>query len=311
MKYLALLLIVLVFACGENTDITGGSDDDNGNDDNGTDSLYIETGPFGTDSTLDVITWNIEHFPKQGDSTIVHVANLIETLQPDIVALQEIDNSADFYNLVNMLDSYDGIVASHNSLAFVYNALTIERIDTYMIYTDESRPFPRRPFVWEVRWQGRLIYIINNHLKAFGDNYIDMGNEWDEETRRLDACQLLHEYISQNLPDALVIVVGDMNDCIEEPTETNVFRAFLDRPAEYYFADMHLVENPDVNTYSYPGWPSHLDHILISNELFESFNHPASACLTIKAENYLPNKWVQYEEKVSDHRPVGLRLFFE
>ena len=35
---------------------------------------------FGTDSTFDVVTWNIEWFPKNGAATIDSVSKIIETI---------------------------------------------------------------------------------------------------------------------------------------------------------------------------------------------------------------------------------------
>jgi len=39
----------------------------------------IEDLSFGTDSTFEAITWNIEHFPKNGEITLDYVAQIIKT----------------------------------------------------------------------------------------------------------------------------------------------------------------------------------------------------------------------------------------
>ena len=57
----ALLLLVFNF-CAENKNII-------------TSGNSIQ---FGTESTLDVITWNIENFPKQDETTVNYLAELIE-----------------------------------------------------------------------------------------------------------------------------------------------------------------------------------------------------------------------------------------
>ena len=43
---------------------------------------------FGTHETLDIITWNIENFPKSNDFTVEYLSQLIIELDADIVALQ-------------------------------------------------------------------------------------------------------------------------------------------------------------------------------------------------------------------------------
>ena len=41
---------------------------------------------FGSDQTLDLLTWNLEWFPKH-DNTISYVSDFILALSPDIIAL--------------------------------------------------------------------------------------------------------------------------------------------------------------------------------------------------------------------------------
>ena len=40
---------------------------------------------IGTESTLDIITWNIEDFPKQNGITVDYLADLIPLLDVDII----------------------------------------------------------------------------------------------------------------------------------------------------------------------------------------------------------------------------------
>ena len=50
----------------------------------------------GTDETLEVVTWNLEHFAKKGDDTVEHVIQAVEGMDADIIALQEIESSPSF-----------------------------------------------------------------------------------------------------------------------------------------------------------------------------------------------------------------------
>ena len=73
---------------------------------------------IGTDSTLDIITWNIENFPKQDTVTIDYLSELIDSLDVDIIAMQEIwgnGASNSFQNLKNKLDGWDGY-SNHQGL---------------------------------------------------------------------------------------------------------------------------------------------------------------------------------------------------
>ena len=46
---------------------------------------------FGTDDTFEVVTWNIEWFPKDGQTTVGYVSQIIEALDVDLIAMQELD----------------------------------------------------------------------------------------------------------------------------------------------------------------------------------------------------------------------------
>ena len=49
---------------------------------------------FGTDSTFEVVSWNIEWFPKNGQTSVNAVGEIIGALDIDVWALQEIDDSS-------------------------------------------------------------------------------------------------------------------------------------------------------------------------------------------------------------------------
>jgi endonuclease/exonuclease/phosphatase family metal-dependent hydrolase len=281
-------------------------------------SVWFEGLEFGTDETLDIVTWNIENFPKANQTTVNYLTKLMLVIGAEIYALQEVEGEDYFESLleqINLLDTdndwigYRSNSASYNvNLAYIYNQSSIHVFDITEIYTGSySRPFPRRPLLMQMTFQDEQFWIIDNHLKASGDGIMNLSDPWDEETRRYEACNLLDEYISENLSDQKVIVLGDMNDELDDTQENNVFWTFVSTPAEYLFTDMEIAQGSNAY-WSYPGWPSHLDHILITNELFEAFKNANSDCQTILVDEYLDNGWSEYDTYISDHRPVGIKL---
>jgi len=259
---------------------------------------------FGTESTLDVITWNIENFPKQNDITIDYLVKLINSMNVDIIALQEIESETDFQFLINSLENYDGIIANSASfninLALLYSVkLKVE--STYEIFTDDWWSFPRSPLVTHIIWNEQDIYIINNHFKA------NENDSTEDEARRKSASENLEDYVNEYLYGENVIILGDLNDELND--SMNVFQNFINDSTNYKFVDMDLAYGSKAN-WSYPGWPSHLDHILITNELFDELDNEGSSVQTIRLEEYFDNGWTEYENYISDHRPVGLRLKF-
>ncbi len=271
----------------------------------------IEDLTFGSDTTLEVLTWNIEWFPKNGQVTVDYVIDIIEALDVDLLAIQEVDDVSAFEQMMESLISYDGYLEStwFAGLAYIYKPDIIQINDIYEIYTTSPywSPFPRSPMVMDFNYGNERVIVINNHFKCCGDGILDIGNPNDEETRRYFASNLLKEYIDIHFPNENVIVLGDLNDVLSDDPQNNVFQHFLDDNENYLFTDYEIAMG-DVSEWSYPTWPSHLDHILVTNELFNDFENDSSGISTIKIDEYLTGGWWEYEQNISDHRPVALKI---
>ena len=266
---------------------------------------------FGTDSTFDVVTWNIEWFPKNGNITVDSVSKIIESLDVDLIGLQEIDDTTLCRQMINNLPEYELFMDDDwfGGLAYVYNTNSIVVQSIYKIY--DTSPywniFPRSPLVIELTYLGEELIVINNHFKCCGDGIISMGNSSDEEFRRYEASSLLKQYIDVNFINKKVIVLGDLNDLITDTSPNNVFQEFINDSTNYLFADNNIA-NGSSNNWSFPGWPSHLDHILITNELFNDFFNIESEVETVKIDDFMAGGLSSYDFYISDHRPVGMKL---
>jgi hypothetical protein len=238
------------------------------------------------------------------------VKQIIEALDVDLVAIQEVDDISAFEQMVASMDSFAGHAEqSSYALAFVYKKGTIGINDIYEIYSGGSywRPFPRTPLVIDLNYMGERLLVINNHLKCCGDGILDLSDQNDDETRRYNACNLLKDYVDSHFAGQNAIVTGDMNDELTDVPANNVFQAVLDDSENYRFADMAIATGPS-SGWSYPTWPSHLDHMLTTNELFDESENNGSVVQTIKAEEFLPGGWSAYEANITDHRPVAMKL---
>ena len=271
----------------------------------------LEDLSFGTDTTFEVMTWNIEWFPKNGEITIDYVTQIIEALDIDLLAIQEVDDISAFEQMIDSLNSYEGYLESSwfAGLAYIYKTDVIQINDIYEIYTTSPywSPFPRSPMVMNLNFMNERIIVINNHFKCCGDGVLDINNPDDEETRRYYASNLLKEYIDNYFPNENTIVLGDLNDDLSDIPENNVFQLILNDTENYLFADIEIA-NGNNSEWSYPTWPSHLDHILITNELFDEFDNDSSVIQTIKIDEYITGGWWEYDENISDHRPVAIKF---
>ncbi len=254
----------------------------------------------GSDSTLDIVTLNVQQFPKMGLETIEELVILIEKMEADIIALQEITSSTDLSSLDDLLEDYSALAYPINNsdwnLAYLYrdSEISIDASETKIIFSDDFYSFPRPPFEIHATHipTSTDIIVLNNHLKCCG------GSE--NEDRRRTASEKLHSYIESNYPDDAIIVLGDLNDEIDgSSASTNVFWDFVNDPDNYSVADMSIATGSSL-WWSYPSWPSHIDHIIISDELFSMVD----TVLTVRADWCYNN----YSNVISDHRPVYLRL---
>ena len=81
---------------------------------------------FGTDSTFDIISWNIEWFPKN-NNTAGEVQEILTNLNADIYALQEIEDTMLLKQVVSNIPGYECSFKStyYGGLAYVYNINTV------------------------------------------------------------------------------------------------------------------------------------------------------------------------------------------
>jgi endonuclease/exonuclease/phosphatase family metal-dependent hydrolase len=265
--------------------------------------ISVNFGPCittGSPSSFEIVTFNLEGFPKAGSITILAVRDIILTLNPDVIALQEMTNESDFNNLLDELPGWDGRFYPLNNdewnLAYLFKTseVTIDDSKTRTILGPDDYAFPRPPFEIFVRHKTLNIsaYLINLHLKCCGGS--------DNEDRRRDAAVKLENYVAASRPNDPVIILGDFNDEISGNSSiNNVFYNFVSSTLDYLFTDMDIAKG-SLLWWSYPTYPSHIDHILVTNELFSNVD----TVMVIKTEPCYPD----YFDNISDHRPVELIL---
>ena len=264
---------------------------------------------FGTSNTLDIVSWNIEWFPKNSN-TPQYVHEILLNLDANIYALQEIQDTTLLKQIVSKIPNYECYFKSsyYAGLAYVYDSSTIEINSVYEIYTSEPywNPFPRSPLIIDFNYEGAQYIVINNHFKCCGDGILELDNSYDEENRRLQAMNYLKEYIDDNFSNTNVILTGDLNDNLDDNLQNNVFQTVLNDNLDYLFVDMPIAQGSSLN-WSYPSWPSHLDHMLINNPIFDDFQNSNSYVSVIRIDDYMGG-WNNYDNNVTDHRPIALKL---
>jgi endonuclease/exonuclease/phosphatase family metal-dependent hydrolase len=267
---------------------------------------------LGRDDAFEAVTWNLHDFAEDaGAEEVALVAEAIAALGADVVAIQEIAEGERFDELLDLLPHHGGYRATSDrfiNLGYVWLDSTVTVRSVAEVRPDVEdiwRFFLRWPLVLEITWQGRELALVNNHLKCCGDGRLEPDDPDDEEWRRLRACELLADHLTAAYPDRNAILLGDLNDLLDDAPAHNVFAPFLDAPDRFRFADMAVATGP-VSGWSWGPGESHLDHILVNAPLFAALAAEGGRCFTVRLDQALNGQ--AYNDLLSDHVPVALVL---
>jgi endonuclease/exonuclease/phosphatase family metal-dependent hydrolase len=289
--YLIILIFgtSLLYKCGDKD-----PDPEKLNNDTTEDLEIIESFecfPQYDNSTFDIVTWNIEQYPLDLNTPDA-IKGMLDTMSVDVIAFQEVKTPENLIEaVIDSLPDWEFVYADVRydlEIGFAYRSEEIISIKSLeLLFPEERNAFPREPvFTTIEHLNGLEVSLINIHLKCCDDG----------EERRATASQLLKEYIDRNFADQAIIILGDFNDEIDG--ELNPFTNFINDDANFKFADMEIATG-NSESWSYPSYGSegsHIDHILISNELFDLEKETK----TLKLDDCIS----RYEYIVSDHLPV-------
>ena len=154
--------------------------------------------------------------------------------------------------------------------------------------------------------RGEIALRVIRTCKALGIKTVAVYS--DEDTNSMHVKQATEAYhIGEAAPAKSYLNQEKILDVMLSSGTDAVHPGYGFLSENYEFADMEIALGAETN-WSYPDWPSHLDHILITNELYNIFSNPRSIIKTIHAENYLNGSKDEYNEYISDHLPVMLKL---
>ena len=281
--------------------------------------LHAQISPVGTDNTFDIATWNIEWFgdanngPSNDSLQQERVLSVIQDAGIDLWGVQEIADPSDFEALLQALGpDYDGDLATNSvqqRIGFIYDTRVVQVRQVRHILEGFQSEFASRP---PLQLEADIVLpestftvtFIVVHMKAFSDQ--------SSYERRVAASIRLKNHIDfTSLSSKKVIVLGDFNDELMQSTwasSTSPYNNFIADPDGYFFVSMPIEQSGAgsfCSNSSCSSTRSMLDHILISDELFESFI-PESAGFIPN----LPSTFSSYGATTSDHLPVYARFDF-
>lgn len=253
--------------------------------------------PRGTDTTLEIASWNIENMPKSSQ-TLGYLRQLIPGLGLDIYAVQEIADTFAFKMLLLHLPEYDGVYSaddyggSYQKTGLIYRRSTVRVANLRQLFWP-SPAFPRPPLLVDVSatiGQRTLAFrLIVLHLKA--------GSSSSDREKRRAACIEMKNWLDGRLAeaDSMFVVTGDWNDLLNDLPAENVFLPFLEDSLDYRFLTMPLAGNSSQASYIGGGL---IDHLMVTAAVLRHYTGGWTQTLRLDDE---VGDYVSY---VSDHRPV-------
>jgi len=280
-------------------------------EDLGVEEVVFPGDDVSKDQTLDVVTWNIEWFgsasqdPSDDNLQLQNVITVVETIDADIYALQEIANPTKFNELVAGLEGYGGVLANYSQTqetAYLFKRSSIDSLSGVTLsssdgFTQTNWANGRYPLFFRfnanINGEQQEIYAFNIHAKAFGDQ--------SSYNQRLNASIELKEYLDRNYATDNVLLLGDYNDEIVSST-------FNQNPSPYKnFDDDNeytiISKNLESDGFASQSGGSFLDHITFTSELSDEYFTG-----TERVEN--PSYVGSYLSTTSDHYPVWTRFKF-
>jgi len=278
----------------------------------------------GTETTLDIASWNIEWFgdtsngPTNEALQLQNARDVIAGADMDIWGVAEIVSLAQWNSLKAQLPGYAGFIAKEpnvvNGAAFysdfsnteqnvgiLYKTSIATVTDARVILTANDFDFAGRPPL-QVKLSVTLngatedIVVIVLHAKCCSDS--------DSWTRRRNAANALKSYLDANFPTQKVWVIGDFNDDVDTSIATghaSPYANFVNDTARYRFPTKALSDSGIASTTSFPDT---IDHHLNSNEANGAY--VAGSVEVFRVDQFIPN----YGATTSDHYPVLSRYTF-
>lgn len=261
------------------------------------------------DRTFEVVTWNIEWFgsgsngPDDLDQQYNNVKTVIDSVDADLYAFQEIASTSRFADLVAELEAYGGVIANFSQsqrTAYLFKRATIDSLDSGLITTGMTQSNwanGRYPLFFRfnatVEGETREIYAYNIHAKAFDD-----ASSYDQ---RENASRELKAYLDNERSEANVIFLGDYND-----ETTSSITAGEESPYDNFVDDQEytvITQALEEGGLASQSIGSFIDHITITSELTDEF-----IANTQRVENtsYIGS----YLSSTSDHYPIWTRFQF-
>jgi endonuclease/exonuclease/phosphatase family metal-dependent hydrolase len=251
--------------------------------------------PVGTEGVVDLATWNIENFPKDGRTTEL-VADMVTSMRLDLIAIQEVEDTDAWDELVARLPEHDGVLSTHTygdgsyqKIGYLYRPSVVTVTADELLFTDRTYILPRPPLAITARTGDLTFELIALHLKA--------GTDAEDRSRRDQAIELLEGYVRDRVDRGVedeIVILGDFNEVVTSFEGRQVMGPWLDAPDSYTVQTRALADG-GAATFLPSGRV--IDHIVTTAALADDLAGDAVI-------PQLQQNAIGYEQVISDHLPV-------
>ncbi len=263
------------------------------------------TDRIGSGSTFDIAAWNLHNFPSTR-GTAATVADVITSLDLDLISVEEIADEDAFNELVSRLPEHEGVLStdsysdgSYQKVGFIYRCSRLTPTNVALVFTGDGFNFPRPPMQVQFHYDdGDNAFdftAISVHFKALEDA--------EAVERRHEAFIKLEAYVDSLVkgssgPDEIVIL-GDFNERLDQSSGASNWAPFLD-------ADKYVVRTQPLSDRGEASFISNsnaiLDHIVTTRAFDDEVGDGTTLIPRVDGDI------AHYRDDVSDHRPVALIL---
>ncbi|MFT4734334.1 MAG: hypothetical protein ACI9K1_001290, partial [Arcticibacterium sp.] len=295
--------------------------------------------PFSTlniskEYTFDIAAWNLEWFGSAGNGPLddelqlENASKVLKETDADVYVLEEISNISSLNALVDRLDNYAGVCSPAVSgggkpenaqrICFVYKRSTVKMVDIRPLLA-KTLPISGYPNTFDRFWaSGRLpalfvcdvsidgverrLHIVGIHARANRNNPDEREEVYN--MRKIDV-QVLKDSLDRYFSLASIIMAGDFNDDVDETVVSGLTESTYANFANDNKWGIPSGELSKKGEKSFIGFDNVIDHIVISDELFESIIPEGTELL-------LPFVEIdEYPDNTSDHLPITGRFMLK
>jgi endonuclease/exonuclease/phosphatase family metal-dependent hydrolase len=255
---------------------------------------------IGSEATLEIVTWNLENFPATS-STAATVADVIASLDVDVVVTQEIASEDAWTELAARLgDTHGSILSTHvynpadyQKLGVLYRRSLVAAGEPTLLFQADGYAFPRPPLSVTITVDGTTIELVGVHLKA--------GPEFEDADRRRDAIATLDTHFRAQIDgggEAEIVLLGDYNETVTDTPGREVLAPILTATDRYTLRTEPAAIAGESTYLGFGG--SFIDHITTTAALDARWSAATTQVVDLRPAIF------GYRNAVSDHLPVAL-----